>query len=1503
MKNKFWKKAAAFVTAAVMSFGTLTVLPEGVLPQVGIAASAEETADSGKCGENLTYTLDSDGTLTIDGQGALYNYQFQDNNSIKKVIVNEGVTQISLQAFKGSSVEEISLPSSVRTLDTQAFWGCHNLKKIDMPEGLETIGDSCFDNCTNIVSLSIPDTVTNIGDRAFWWCTSMETISLSSSMTTIGASAFEYCKSLSDISIPDGITTIKAGAFSDCDSLLKIVLPSTVNCIGDGAFKYCDNLSMIYLPESITQFGSGILYQSTNAVCYGKSNSMAQFYCQKNGYKFVEIDDGAIDDSDNTVHISSAKEWIEMADNNALYDGYKGFTIIIDDDLDFTGINYVPLGNELTPFKGSIEGNGHNILNLKVAATSDNLTYGGLIGYAEVNSNVDIKNINITDYSYNTYQNQEAYGAVLIAGLSIKDGATLNIDNLNLKGTGWAQSTWGNGFYGNVIGTVKAGANTNININNVTTEVRHDGYSMHYGVDAGIVGHYEGTDKTSKLNISRCHVSDDVLAFSYFGYCTADGGGIVGALKNGNAKITECCVNGKLRAKSYYTHIGGIVGNVQASLITINDCIVNPKDLFEKNQVSISAECTNGQAAMGGFIGCIIDSNGSSINNSFFSSTVSAGVKAGFAAWCNENQLVVNNSFFDIDTTGIAKNSGINDTSWIYSTWVNTGLNNSYGITTEQMANQLTYTGWDFNNIWVMTDDGYPQLRWIVDSNTEEKGYIKLSPLNEEGIFVYGGESILAYVYDKDGSRLSNVNLVWISSDEKIVAITNSDNLGAVVEGKLAGEATITCKDTVSGAVGELIIDVRKGVDISKEYDTTDTDGDGLPDVWEKYGITYNGEFLDLPAMGADSNKPDIFVEIDYQKGYDLSGLVDYLKIVCEQFNNHKINLHIDMGASFKDYVTNKQWGSLSASNEIDKNVVIDLYTDSDDKSIPVNTWKTLIDENFNNNSIRSVVFRHCIFGSEIKNSSPKENPDSTTVGFAAGIPNQYFFVAYGAIMNNKYGGKLENKNYDLALTFMHELGHTLGLHHGGYSSNGKYDDTNNKPNYISIMNYLYQKGGLLFYTKEIDENGEENFKENYYLAKGLNYSEYDLPAINENAIDEFLGLDPNGSTKGTHLGAKWCSGDKVYSSFKPIYKEPIDYNWNFIDTQTYERNLKLNLNNDQITYFGDIKQLRFTVEKYSVLADTTNDWNHLIIKTQNIGGNGGALSYYLNKFMTNDVDFSITEEDPNYVPESNHTHEYSSYWQANSSLHWRICDCGLACDIEEHNSDGGTVTTEPTETTVGVKTYKCTKCGYVIKTETIPATGTPSTPTYPTHSSNPSVTAPTPTTSNVTDNFSVKVKKDGRTAILSWDKISNADKYVIYQLKNGKYVKVKTTSGTSVKFKNLTNGKTYKFMVKYIMNGRVYSKGSAGKASVKVYYKPITKATANKNSVKLRWQAVPDAEKYAIYKYFNGKAVKLAETKKLSVNIKGLKSGKKYQYIVRAYVGGKWTEAKKTDIVTVTTK
>lgn len=106
--------------------------------------------------------------------------------------------------------------------------------------------------------------------------------------------------------------------------------------------------------------------------------------------------------------------------------------------------------------------------------------------------------------------------------------------------------------------------------------------------------------------------------------------------------------------------------------------------------------------------------------------------------------------------------------------------------------------------------------------------------------------------------------------------------------------------------------------------------------------------------------------------------------------------------------------------------------------------------------------------------------------------------------------------------------------------------------------------------------------------------------------------------------------------------------------------------------------------------------------------------------------------------------------------------------------------------------------------------------------------------------------------------------------------------------------------MVKYSVGGKISSEAYADKLTVKVYYKPVVKATAGENSARLSWKAVPGAEKYAVYKYVNSKAVKLAEIEKISVTIKKLKSGKTYSYIVRAYVDSKWTEMKKSDVVTV---
>ena len=70
------------------------------------------------CGPNVTYHLDSNGTLTLRGTGDTWNYGnwsvFTNNTNIRKVIIEEGITSIGMGAFEGcSNISSVELPDSL----------------------------------------------------------------------------------------------------------------------------------------------------------------------------------------------------------------------------------------------------------------------------------------------------------------------------------------------------------------------------------------------------------------------------------------------------------------------------------------------------------------------------------------------------------------------------------------------------------------------------------------------------------------------------------------------------------------------------------------------------------------------------------------------------------------------------------------------------------------------------------------------------------------------------------------------------------------------------------------------------------------------------------------------------------------------------------------------------------------------------------------------------------------------------------------------------------------------------------------------------------------------------------------------------------------------------------------------------------------------------------------------------------------------------------------------
>ena len=225
---------------------------------------SETIVASGTCGDNLTWKLDDEGTLTISGKGAMTEWVNIDSapwktysNTINKVVIQPGVTSIGKNAFSlCTNLESITIPKSVTSIGWGAFQECGSLKSITIPEGVTSIERSVFYECSSLTSITIPKSVTSIGWSAFQGCSSLKSITIPEGVTSIEWGAFQGCSSLMSITIPESVTSIGEDAFYGCENLRSITIPEGVTSIGDSAFEDCRGLTSISLPESVIKIGN-----------------------------------------------------------------------------------------------------------------------------------------------------------------------------------------------------------------------------------------------------------------------------------------------------------------------------------------------------------------------------------------------------------------------------------------------------------------------------------------------------------------------------------------------------------------------------------------------------------------------------------------------------------------------------------------------------------------------------------------------------------------------------------------------------------------------------------------------------------------------------------------------------------------------------------------------------------------------------------------------------------------------------------------------------------------------------------------------------------------------------------------------------------------------------------------------------------------------------------------------------------------------------------------------
>ena len=289
-----------------------------------------------------------------------------------------------------------------------------------------------------------------------------------------------------------------------------------------------------------------------------------------------------------------------------------------------------------------------------------------------------------------------------------------------------------------------------------------------------------------------------------------------------------------------------------------------------------------------------------------------------------------------------------------------------------------------------------------------------------------------------------------------------------------------------------------------------DTDGDALLDVWETSGLDANGDGiidLDLPALGVSPTHKDLLLEIDYQQFHKptTQAVTDLIAAfhtapVSNPDNLPGIELHVQVDEQVADQ-PNVDWSAYAAI-----------------KATHFGTVSQRAGPNAANRlAAKSLAYRYGLFA---------HRPSSA--GGTAEFAGNDLIVYTGGTDGTPVALDEEEG------VLMHELGHTLGLRHGGG------DDINQKPNYFSVMNYHWV------------DNWFSAFIPTY--SRPLDFSRGLLPTLDENNLAEPVGVP----TAGMWLYTVYAgSGDSLKFSQLGI---PIDWNR---DGDTTDTGISRSLNLD----------------------------------------------------------------------------------------------------------------------------------------------------------------------------------------------------------------------------------------------------------------------------------------------------------------------------------------------------
>lgn len=233
------KRLAALLALIVLCAAAATFAEEDFEPEGDLAGDYDDllaTLDTVTSGDWL-YLQQDDGTL------AVVQYQGTETTlTVPDTPDGLPVTAIFSYCFPSGTLEQITIPSSIRTLYPDAFL-YSSPTRIVLNEGLEAIGDTAFFSCEHLTMLEIPASVVTLGE----------------------------------------------GAFQNCDGLTEVILPSGLTSLGRYTFLGCSALAELYVPASVLSIGEDAFPDEGNFTLLVEANSYAETYAKQHGVQYQVV--------------------------------------------------------------------------------------------------------------------------------------------------------------------------------------------------------------------------------------------------------------------------------------------------------------------------------------------------------------------------------------------------------------------------------------------------------------------------------------------------------------------------------------------------------------------------------------------------------------------------------------------------------------------------------------------------------------------------------------------------------------------------------------------------------------------------------------------------------------------------------------------------------------------------------------------------------------------------------------------------------------------------------------------------------------------------------------------------------------------------------------------------------------------------------------------------------------------------------------------------------------